>query len=170
MIHPPLHRHPALQPLSREHYNGLRQARALAQSAEKGAQERVQAVQDFLQAWHTEIAAHFHDEERLLIPLLDESDRQRLLNEHALLRQFAEQCAAAGDDPPPALVGQFGILLRDHIRWEERQLFEAVQRTASQPQMAAIAQETQQIEAARPGSRRRGAPTSESSQDAEKQP
>jgi hemerythrin-like domain-containing protein len=62
-----------------------------------------------------------------------------------------------GKAPAPELLERMGRLLHDHIRWEERHLFETVQQRASDEQMLAIADETAKIEAARPGARKRGA-------------
>lgn len=160
MEHPPLQRHLALQPLSREHFNGLRHARQLAMSAEQGRDEMRSAVEDFGCAWREEIEAHFADEERLLGSLAGAKDRERLLREHETLRALAAQCLATlerGEDLTPDLVRELGTTLYDHIRWEERHLFEAVQQSASAEQLAAIAEQTANIEAVRPGSRRRGA-------------
>jgi quercetin dioxygenase-like cupin family protein len=50
--------------------------------------------------------------------------------------------------------------LHDHIRWEEREFFEAVQRDAPEA-LTGLAQEAGQIEARRPGSRARTSPAKE---------
>jgi hemerythrin len=158
MEFPPLKRHEALRPLSREHFNGLRHARQLALSAGQGASERRNAAEEFVQAWRNEIESHFDDEERLLGPLATDDERQRLLAEHRVLRDLAQRCIttlASGEDPPSELVGALGSLLQDHIRWEERQFFESVQRSASDEEMGRISEQTSHIEAVRPGSRTR---------------
>jgi hemerythrin-like domain-containing protein len=158
MEFPPLKRHEALRPLSREHFNGLRHARQLALAAGQGASERRSAAEEFVQAWRNEIESHFDDEERLLGPLASADDLQRMLAEHKVLRELAQRCVATlacGEDPSTELVGTLGSLLQDHIRWEERQLFETVQRSASDEEMGHIAEQTSHIEALRPGSRTR---------------
>ncbi len=154
---PPLKRHATLQPLSREHMAGLIQARSLQQAADLERKDRVRAIAEFVDAWRSEIRAHFDDEERLLLPLVRSSAlRDQLLDEHATLRGLAERCerepeTAASD---AALVRQIGIRLHDHIRWEEREFFEAVQRDDPEA-LAALASEAAIIEAQRPGSRAR---------------
>lgn len=154
---PPLKRHAALQPLSREHMAGLIQARNLRRAADIDEAGRTRAITEFVHAWRTEIRPHFDDEERLLLPLVRSPTlRGRLLDEHAALRRLAEQCernpgAVARD---PELVRHLGNRLHDHIRWEERDFFEAVQR--DQPEaLAALAPQAALIEAQRPGSRAR---------------
>ena len=154
---PPLKRHATLQPLSREHMGGLIQARSLRQAADRERAKRLLAIASFLDAWRSEIRAHFDDEERLLLPLVSSPVlRERLLDEHGILRRLAEECerdpeAAANDTD---LLRQIGVRLHDHIRWEEREFFEAVQRDHPEA-LAALASEASSIEEQRPGSRAR---------------
>jgi len=136
---------------------GLIQARSLRQTADLDREDRVRAIAEFVDAWRSEIRPHFDDEERLLLPLVCSSAlRDRLLDEHATLRGLAERCerepeVAASD---AELVRQLGVKLHDHIRWEEREFFEAVQR--DQPEaLAALALEAALIEEQRSGSRAR---------------
>lgn len=154
---PPLKRHATLQPLSREHMSGLIQARSLRQAADRERPKRLLAIAGFLEAWRSEIRAHFDDEERLLLPLVNSPAlRERLLDEHGTLRRLAEECerdpeATANDTE---LLRQIGVRLHDHIRWEEREFFEAVQRDHPEA-LAALASEAASIEEHRPGSRAR---------------
>ncbi len=153
---PPLKRHAALQPLSREHMSGLIQARALRRAAEGDRDLRRSAIDDFVRCWQEEIEGHFDDEERLLLPLTsDAALGERLLAEHGALRRFAADCqrdpAAAADC---GVMGAMGALLHDHIRWEERVFFEAVQREHPEA-LAAMLDEAAQIEGRRPGARAR---------------
>lgn len=153
----PLKRHPSLQPLSREHMNGLIQARALQRASESDEADRRRTVAGFAKAWQSEIRPHFDDEERLLLPLVDSEDlRVRLLSEHTALRRLAERCvrdsmAAAKD---AELLRELGVRLHDHIRWEEREFFEAVQRDHPNA-LAGLSAEAAAIEHLRPGSRAR---------------
>ncbi|MFO0836132.1 MAG: hemerythrin domain-containing protein [Phycisphaerales bacterium] len=160
---PPLKRHAALQPLSREHMGGLIQARNLQRAAELGQTDRTRAVAEFVAVWRAEIREHFDDEERLLLPLTrSEELRRRLLAEHGELRQLARKCE---NDPrttasDPAMLRRLGTLLHDHIRWEERDFFEAVQRDHPEA-LAELVSEAGHIEARRPGSRARMSLTEE---------
>src|SRR5690606_29906121 len=88
---PPIERHEALAPFSRDHYTGLVQVQRLRKAADAGAAARLQAVVDFIEAWEHDIAQHFDDEERVLLDLLTETDRSRLLEEHATIRDLAAQ-------------------------------------------------------------------------------
>lgn len=153
MQNPPLKRDISLQPFSRDHYVGLVQAQRLVRAASRDQLARRQALETFQAAWRDEIAAHFDDEERLLLELIPRpADRQRLLEEHARLRAMAGEVAAHLDGHDPAWVRTLGELLNDHIRWEERALFVSIENAASTQQLSCLASETAAVEAARPRS------------------
>lgn len=155
MSTPPLKRHPSLQPLSREHFNGLVQARRLEQAAAATPEEKHRVLSDFAAAWRAEIAPHFDDEERLLIPLSDRENAARLVREHDQIRAaVADLLAPDGADGDR--MRTLGRLLHDHIRWEERVFFEHIQAAAGEHVLEQIHTETREIERHRPGSRRRG--------------
>jgi hemerythrin-like domain-containing protein len=134
---------------------GLILARRLQQAA--AAEAKLAAVSAFAAAWRNELRDHFEDEERLLLPLgLPPRLRRRLLAEHAVLRAMAKRCQR---EPvrvaaEPGTVRQLGLLLRDHIRWEERVLFQSVQRKHPTA-VDALTEQARLIEQKRPASRAR---------------
>ncbi len=160
-LHPPLKRHLSLQPLSRDHYVGLVQAQHLIKSADATAAERAKALADFVQAWAAEISAHFRDEERLLPELVSGEPVERLRREHRALAAFAEEARHRKDTPDPgaAWVRELGQLLNDHIRWEERELFPLIERSASTEQLRNLTQETERLEQSRARRVRRSRPS-----------
>jgi len=148
----PIPRHEALTPFSRDHYVGLVHAQRLKKAASKDRVARHKALADFLEAWRTEIEPHFRDEERLLPPLiLGDDDRRRLLDEHAAIERAANEAVIKrrAVDPDPDFVERLGRDLERHIRWEERVLFNCVQESASERQLGALADATEQVERAR---------------------
>jgi hemerythrin-like domain-containing protein len=149
--HPPLKRHESLQPLSRDHYVGLVQAQHLIKSADATAADRAKALADFVQAWAAEISVHFSDEERLLPELVAGEPGARLRREHAALVELAEEARRrlAMSDPGAAWVRALGQSLNDHIRWEERELFPLIERSASAEQLRELTRETDRIEHSR---------------------
>lgn len=151
---PPLPRHESLKPLSRDHYMGLVAAQHLLKSAAKDAAERRAAVAEFVDHWRQEISPHFEDEQRLLGPLLDEPQQERLHAEHDSLRELAEEARAHRHqvDPGADFVTRLGSTLNEHIRWEERELFPAVERTTSPADLARLGVETAKLEVSRPRS------------------
>ena len=149
---PPIVRHEALAPLSRDHYVGLVQARHLILAADEDDVARRKAVEEFIDAWEREIAVHFRDEERLLSALMDEKDRQRLLDEHARLTELATKvCAQRRQiDPDPLTLREFGQSLEQHIRWEERELFSRIQDRMNPSRLDELQKQTVMIETSRP--------------------
>ncbi len=153
---PPIKRHPAMQPFSRDHYGGLVAAQAMLRAADGTPEERLRAATAFHQAWQREICAHFDDEERLLLPLIsDAAERDRLLDEHQQLRGNAAEaaaCVAAGTAPDSGWLRTTGQRLNDHIRWEERQLFSTIEAAISEDELKQLASDTTAFEATRPRS------------------
>lgn len=157
--HPPIRRAEALAPFSRDHYAGLVQARRLQKAAGSDAPaDRRRAIAEFIDAWDREIAEHFRDEERLLPDHLDPADRDRLLEEHRRLGAEAEQARQLRrtTDPDAAALDRLGRDLEQHIRWEERELFERIQQRLGEDASAELESRTQEIERRRPRNIRRG--------------
>ena len=127
-----LKRDPALVPLSQDHHHSLVQSLRLRDAA-KGSPSDVPAVAPaFLEHWHSAMRGHFADEEEVLFPRAEAVDPEsvaRLWAEHAELASLVERLERAlevGADARP-LVNEIGWLVHDHVRFEERVLFEEVQ-------------------------------------------
>ena len=129
-------RHPALVPLSEEHQQELAHAKRLLRAAGAGPEERLAVANAYADAFFTETVEHFRREEEILFPLYVRHAGstpllERILRQHMELHGLARGLraeAAAGDIPPEAL-RTLGQLLHDHVRVEERELFEEIQRT-----------------------------------------
>lgn len=124
-------RHPALQDLSREHYNALKLARdgkVAAQGSDGAARAALAArvVREFAD----EIDAHFRFEEEHLLPFLQRSGEtalvEKTLAEHAELRDLVDALHVGGAGA--SALQRFSELLATHVRFEERTLFETAQR------------------------------------------
>jgi hemerythrin-like domain-containing protein len=128
-------RHPALVPLSQEHRHELAQARRLLRAASAEPEERLAVASAYIDAFFAETVEHFRREEGILFPLYlrhagSTPMLERILREHMQLHGLARAlraAAAAGDIPPEAL-RTLGDLLRDHVRVEEGELFDAIER------------------------------------------
>ncbi len=127
----PLKRHSALKDLSRDHQKMIKQARSLRWVASSDSRAAPLAeVLDTLQAlWTAEIMPHFREEEEILIPFCLARDgtfrplARQIGNDHAWLRDHFPQLNA--DNLP--LLAIFGRSLHDHVRFEERVVYEHVQ-------------------------------------------
>ncbi len=62
-------------------------------------------------------------------------------------------------EPGAAWVLELGRLLNDHIRWEERELFPLIERSASAEQLRNLTQETERLEQGRARKVRRSRPS-----------
>jgi hemerythrin-like domain-containing protein len=127
-----LKRDPALVPLSQDHHHALVQSLRLREAA-AGAPPHAPAVaRAFLEHWRCAMRGHFADEEVVLFPRVEGVDPEsvaRLRAEHAELVGLVERLERAletGSDPGD-LMSEIGWLVHDHVRFEERVLFESVQ-------------------------------------------
>jgi iron-sulfur cluster repair protein YtfE (RIC family) len=156
--HPPLKRDESLQPFSRDHFMGLKAANRLTQAVAADDAEKCAAAAYFHQCWDAEIADHFREEEQLLIPLMLDSEIQQMRQEHDSIRNLVATDRQRHGAAPPAAhwCSALGRELHDHIRWEERTLFGAIQDRATPTQLAAVGKATAEIEKRRPGLRIRG--------------
>lgn len=122
-------RHADLVQLSREHHAALKLARAARLAAESGCPERVAtAARHAATAFRDELEAHFRYEERTLLDRLERAGLhalvERTAREHAQLRQLAAALSTQADTD---VLARFAELLGEHVRFEERELFESAQ-------------------------------------------
>ena len=121
-------RHPALLQLSREHHTALKlslDCRKAVLAADQGAMNALAGQMSSLFA--AELEPHFQREEEELLPWLEAAGEHQLvartLAEHAQLRGLAERIGR-GDQ---GALEAFATALSDHVRFEERELFEKAQ-------------------------------------------
>ena len=110
-------RDPRLQALSADHHHAL----VLARRIERGSGD----VALVRAAFDAELAPHFGIEEDVLLPALREANQNdlvdRVLAEHALLRALLADAERGAE----GALAAFGNLLAEHVRFEERELFQA---------------------------------------------
>lgn len=123
-------RHAALLQHSRDHHHGLKLARLARFAADSGSPEAVAEAAHTIKEQFTEkLEPHFQEEEKGLLVELSAIGQhelvQRTLNEHAQLRELNRRLAV---DPQDATaMSSLATLLHDHVRFEERELFETAQ-------------------------------------------
>jgi hypothetical protein len=141
-------RHPGLVALSDDHHHELVQARRLLRAADAPSNERLRIASAYVDAFFSDTVEHFRREEEDVLPLYarrPEADHdllERVLREHMALHGLARALRAevvAGDVSGEALA-ELGSLLRDHVRLEERELFEDVQRVVPEAELARLTQ------------------------------
>jgi hemerythrin-like domain-containing protein len=119
---------PQLRGLSSEHHNALALARRARNAAAGDGGTARAAWADILNRFETELEPHFRSEEESLLPPLDRAGETalvaRTVAEHAELRDLV---ATPAQDPRRA-IDRFASLMEQHVRFEERTLFEVAQR------------------------------------------
>ncbi len=130
----PIKRHKALQGVSREHHHGLLLCWKIRTGlSKKVAPERIKTYVDWF--FKTHLIPHFELEENYIFPILGMGNPKikKALREHRrLLRLFTSNI-----DLIRSLV-QIEEELEQHIRYEERQLFNEIQKVASEVQLDLI--------------------------------
>ena len=131
-----------LQPLSRQHHNGLLAALLIGKGLKKEVDLQVIAA-FIIHLWNTELKAHFIQEEQVLIPALastslDPSLTQRLLHEHSQLRLFIDTLKTGACTKE--YIASFATLLEQHIRFEERIYFPEAEKVLSPKALDQIGQ------------------------------
>jgi hemerythrin-like domain-containing protein len=121
-------------------------ARWLRQAGEDEA-ALAQAVTQFLEAWRDEIQPHFRAEEEILLPAFaqmvpaDDPLIVRTLTEHVALRRAVRELERAAVGSQQTLAREIGQSLDDHIRFEERVLFPAVEAALGGPSLVDLGRE-----------------------------
>ncbi len=124
----PIKRHDALQPISREHHFGLLLCWKIQKAASKNlSAERVFKYVRF--AFETELLPHFHLEEKVVFTVLgnDHPMVKQALEEHQRLEYLITQAEVSNQT-----LEEIRVLLNDHIRFEERILFQKIQEVATE--------------------------------------
>ncbi len=121
-------RHANLIALSREHHQALVLAKKAAQSAQATAETQQAMCRRIASAFASDLEGHFSSEERDLPAYLDDPAGRPLLDrlhaDHAALRQLGGALAQGQSE----YLAEFASQLAAHVRFEERELFPAIER------------------------------------------
>lgn len=132
----PLKRHKALQPLSRQHHFGLLFSWKLRNGFSKNiSTERLQNFAKWF--FEKEIKPHFDAEEKYVFPILNSDDPMILkaLADHLEIKELFQD-----DENPAQALTLLEDKLEKHIRFEERELFSAIQSVATEAQLQKISE------------------------------
>ena len=130
----PIKRIEALRPLSREHHQGLLLAWKIRTGFSKGISvERIKKYVNWFYENH--LIPHFEIEENLIFPILGETNElvNLALIQHKKLRQLFTK-----NDSVTETLQQIEKELTNHIRFEERVVFNAIQNIAAKNQLDLI--------------------------------
>jgi len=131
-------RDPALVPLSRQHQHALALCVRIERSRRSTADELRTWQREIVSLFNQEIRFHFDAEERVIFPAAERLPELRdvvsdLRGEHVEISR-AVDCAAAGKMDANGLI-HFASQLSAHIRREERELFEGMQKLFSSEEL-----------------------------------
>ncbi|SRX75786.1 hemerythrin domain-containing protein [Aequorivita antarctica] len=130
----PIKRHKALQPLSRQHHFGLLFSWKLRKGFSKNiATERLQEYAKWF--YEHEIKPHFREEEKYIFPILEKDNEliERALKEHRRIKRLFNDIKN-----PEKSLNCLEEELEAHIRFEERVLFNEIQKVATETQLEKI--------------------------------
>jgi hemerythrin-like domain-containing protein len=106
--------------LSHEHHQGLIFAVRLKKAEKADSDTLKDYIKDF---WETSLESHFDSEEKLFIDAIGNMElKNRFLSEHIKIRTLQKEIEIS-DNNVVERAKRFGLLINDHIRFEERILF-----------------------------------------------
>jgi len=130
-------RHQSLYPLSHDHHHALVQAlnldKAGAGDDQAGLREAAARFADF---WKSDLQRHFAQEEQIVLPLLakykaaDADEIKDTLEQHSAIARLIDELnekLARREMIEASLLTNLAESLRRHIRYEESELFPAVE-------------------------------------------
>lgn len=134
-------RHKSMVPLSRQHQHALALCVRIDRASPIPESDANAWQMEIAQQFHAEIRIHFAAEEQCLFPAAREFAQldslvKELLCDHEKLREFfakAEVQQLSGSE-----ITEFARILSEHIRKEERQLFEHLQQLMSREALACL--------------------------------
>jgi len=138
-------RDPNLVPYSHQHQHALALCVRIQQGMNSGSPTLIAYCAGIQAAFEEEIQLHFEAEEMFLFPAAEAHPVLRrlvseLTAEHTTLRAYYLAAVARAMSKSDLL--DFAATLSDHIRKEERLLFEECQRIMSEDELSRIGQET----------------------------
>ncbi|HEY7545491.1 MAG TPA: hemerythrin domain-containing protein [Blastocatellia bacterium] len=132
-------RHKSLYPLSWDHHHALVEARHL-----RMAEDIREAAERFIEFWQRSLQNHFREEEEILLPLFarfTRSDRAEIvetLSQHTAIRRRIDELTdrlRSGAVIDQASLKEMAASLDQHIRFEENELFPAIESTVPEEEL-----------------------------------
>lgn len=141
-------RHESLIPLSKQHHNALILAQLIKKDAPRynGLPTTLEGKREYtLNKFRDHLVPHFEAEELILIPFILGSDKevdeisQKVINQHKQISDLVEEIRKQKD--VEINLDRLGNLISEHVRLEERDLFQKIQNVFSENQLEKLAQQ-----------------------------
>lgn len=130
----PIKRNEALKPISRDHHHGLLLCWKIRQGIKLNVEpERIKKYLDWF--WMSYLKPHFEIEEQYVFPVLGSENElvKQALSEHRRLKRLFEN-----DIDHNKTISLIEEQLEKHIRFEERVLFNEIEKVATSEQLLQI--------------------------------
>lgn len=134
MENKPIKRHKALKTLSHDHHHGLMLCWKIKEGMKKNVElQRIKRYTDWF--WENHLVPHFAAEEEYVFPVLGDDNPliRQAVAEHANLKELFNQTSNLD-----LVFKRISKDLESHIRFEERVLFNEIQKEASPEQLLEI--------------------------------
>ena len=112
----------ALVPLSREHHESLVLARRACDPERPGA-DPAALREHLLRRWPLVFEPHFQAEEQVLLPALAEAGAADRAAAGRAQHEHVRACITRLQAGDLSALSAWGEAMREHVRWEERELF-----------------------------------------------
>ncbi len=146
-------RHESLIPLSRQHHDAL----ILAQLIKKDAPEYKGLPTDLngkriytLEMFRDHLVPHFEAEELILIPFILGADKeidelsQKIIDQHKMVADYVEKIRTENNVKDN--MDKLGNLLSEHVRLEERKLFQKIQKKLPEEKLSKLADQLKYLD------------------------
>ncbi len=140
-----MHRTKFLLLLSHDHHHGLKFAQLIKKDAPvykklpNDLEGKINYTKNF---WENDLSKHFKEEEEILFPPAKGKNKEldelidEVFNEHKLIKEKIKSLNAADDSEN--VLNDLSILLKDHIRKEERIVFNKIEDTLDTSELKQI--------------------------------
>ena len=129
-----------LKTLSWEHHDGLVVSFRLQQGLKKNAKSE-EMSKYILHIWNDMLENHFRQEEHTITPKIMRSEKgigfvNQMMEEHEKIRKLINKIES--DRTNTQIIEEFALLLNQHIRFEERQLFPLFEQEAGHEKLQEV--------------------------------
>lgn len=141
----PIKRNKVLQPLSRDHHQGLILAQILKKGAPeyKGLPTTIKGKKEYtISFYNSELIKHFKKEEEILFPFASGKNKELdeqindIINDHQEISVIVEQVKNLKS--VEETLDKLGRLLEEHIRKEERKFFPAIEKILTEGELSEL--------------------------------
>ena len=135
-----------LQPLSRDHFQTLTLVQKIEESLEGDITSNLTDIIEYVHGfWQKHLTPHFKAEEDFLLSAFalrvgeDNSLIERTLHDHRNMKAIHQSFETTiSQEEGVRLLKEFASLLHDHIRFEERELFPAVEKQLTKDELESM--------------------------------